>query len=254
MSAEPAKAASRPVEIDRLLRLQSRLDIILDLDERTGRADVRNSIVLDLTRTEVVAAQTDPPILKSAVGREVMATVIHRDFRTSETTRWGWNCRILGLDNDYRLSRQNSEAISTAAVILSAPAKNELHKTNIRQAYRLEPGGLGQMVEVAVSPASAPVRLVNFSAGGMMLITPAPPAFTVGQTLAFKLAFPEADDLDATTLTGRALVVRLEHQAGDKIAKVGLKFLDLNPDTSRGLQKVMHYFMLEEQRRRNRDL
>jgi len=252
MCPEPAKQ-NRPVDAGRLMRPQSRLDIILDLDELTGRADVRSSMILDITGEHVVAAQTDPPILKSAVGREVEATMVHHDLISYESSRWGWSGQILGLNNEYRLNPKDPNSVPAAVVFLSLPPKSGIKRTNIRQAYRLEVVGPGERADLKISPAPAPVSLLNFSAGGLMLSTPVPPAFNLGQELAFTLTFAGDADNDEASVTGQALVVRLEYEPGDRLARLGLKFQDLDAASTRILQKVIQRFMLEEQRRRNRD-
>lgn len=253
MCAEPAKL-NRPVDASRLLRPQSRLDIILDLDELTGRADVRSSMIMDITGEHVVAAQTDPPILKSAVGREVEATMVHHDLITYESSRWGWSGQILGLNNEYRLNPKDPNSVPTAVVFLSLPPKTGIRKTNIRQSYRLEVVGPGERASLKISPDPGQVSLLNFSAGGLMLATQVPPAFSLGQEVKFRLTFTGDADNNEASIAGQAVVVRLEYEPGDRLARLGLKFQDLDAVSTRILQKVIQRFMLEEQRRRNRDL
>ncbi|MDR1045264.1 MAG: PilZ domain-containing protein [Candidatus Adiutrix sp.] len=250
MCAANASRASRPVDPKRLLRPQTRLDIILNTDFMTGQSDVRSSMILDITPDYVVAAQSDPPILKSMVDRIVEATIVHHDFLTYQSTRWGWSSRLLNLNNDYRINPKDPQSVMVSAVYLSLPGPKGLQKSNVRQAYRLDAGSGGR-IKVEMSPA--PVSLLNFSAGGMMLATPAPPKYNLGHEVDYSLLFPADGSLDQTTIRGRAVVVRLEYEPGEAKAKLGLKFLDLSPETFRNLEKVINYYMLEEQRRRNRE-
>lgn len=253
MCPEPAKQ-NRPVDFGRLMRIQSRLDIILDIDDLIGRTDMRSSMILDITGEHVVAAQTDPPIMKSAVGREVEATMVHHDLIRYESSRWGWSGRILGLNNEYRLNPRDPNSVSAAVIFLSLPPKTGLKKTNIRQSYRLEVLGPGERAVLKISPAPASVVLLNFSAGGLMLSAPAPPAFSLGQGFKFWLSFAgDADNAEAS-VSGQAVVVRLEYEPGERLVYLGLKFQDMDAASTRVLHKVIQRFMLEEQRRRNRDL
>ena len=252
MSAANADRENKPIDPKRLLRPQTRLDIILNMDFMTGQADVRSSMILDVTTEYVVVAQSDPPILKSMVDRTVEATIVHHDFMTYRSSRWGWSSRILGLKNDYRMNPKDPQSAIVSVVYLSLPGPGALQKSNVRQAYRLDVGSSGR-IQFEMKPTPAPVTLLNFSAGGLMLATPAPPKYNLGFEADFTLVFPAEGPLSETSIRGRAVVVRLEYEPGEPKAKLGLKFLDMPPDTSRSLEKVINHYMLEEQRRRNRE-
>ena len=252
MTNFPPSKPTRPVPAARLLRPQTRIDLILEVDYFTGHTDVRNSIILDLTPQKVILAQTSPPILKSMIGREVEATIVHHNLITYEAIRWGWTAAIRGLDGHYKLDPDDPEAQPIHIVELSRPDRAELQKSNARQAYRLEASGR-EGIAVTIQPEIAPVWLINFSAGGLMLGTPPPPAYTLGQELAFQLTFPAEAPLPVNLIKGQATVVRQEFDRGDKSARLGLQFHELSQEGARALPKIINYYMLEEQRRRNRD-
>ncbi|MDR2947448.1 MAG: PilZ domain-containing protein [Candidatus Adiutrix sp.] len=251
MSTAPKKTA-RPVDPSRLLRVQNRLDLILSEDLVSGLADVRSSMILDLSDTAVTAAQTDPPILKSMTDRVIDASIVHHDLKTYEPSRWGWTCRILGQRNDYRLNPQDPDSFPVSVVFLSPPPPDGLTKANVRQAYRLDLSG--KDIALTISPAESPVKLVNFSTGGVMLESRAPHEFRLGQALNYVITFPPTDDFAETTLRGEAVVVRMEYDQQQRAAKLGLKFREVNVTSSRDIQKIINYYMLEEQRKRNRGL
>jgi len=246
------KTPGQSIDISRLLRPQNRLDLILSSDVITGQADVRSSMVLDISGDAVTAAQTDPPILKSMTDRVVEASVVHHNMLTYESSRWGWTSRILGLQNDYRLNPNDADSFPVSVVFLSPPPKGGLTKTNVRQAYRLDLAG--KDIEFSLNPSKAKVTLANFSTGGVMVETPAPPAFTLGQELTYSITFPAGADFPETTIDGQAAVVRMEYEPGNRTARLGLQFRDLKVNSARALQKIINSFMLEEQRKRNRDL
>lgn len=251
MSTDSRKKPDQAVDVSRLLRLQSRLDLIVSSDFITGEADVRGSMVLDITDEFVIAAQTDPPVLKSMSDRVIEASIVHHNPITYESTRWGWTSRILGIKNDYRLNPRDSGAIPVAVIFLSSPPKNGLRKANVRQAYRLDLSG--KNIKFELSPSPAEVSLINFSTGGVMIATPAPPAYSLGQELRYSITFHETDDFSETCLGGEAIVVRMEYEPEKRNARLGLKFRDMNVNSARALQKIINSYMLEEQRRRNRD-
>lgn len=243
----------RPVDPDRLLRPQTRIDLIFSMDLLTGQADVRGSMILDLTPQFAIIAQTDPPILKSMIDREIEASIVHHDLITYESSRWGWSSRILGLDNAYKLNPKDPAATPGAVAFIVLPAKGQIKKTNIRLAYRLDVGSKDS-IDLELNPCPARITLLNFSAGGLMVSTPAPSPFELGQEFRFSMTFPENSQLMRTTIKGRLLLVRMEHEPGSLTSKLGLKFQDLDVSTARILEKFINAYMLEEQRLRNRDL
>jgi c-di-GMP-binding flagellar brake protein YcgR len=75
----------------------------------------------------------------------------------------------------------------------------------------------------------------------------------MGMRLWFTLFFPNFKTAGGqTTINGEAEVVRISYAPGDQMAKLGLKFHELDINATRSLQKAINYYMLEEQRIRNR--
>ncbi|UQZ87765.1 hypothetical protein C4J81_00445 [Deltaproteobacteria bacterium Smac51] len=242
------------VSIDKVLRLQTRLDLIFDVDLINDFIDVRNAMVLDITDNKIIITQSDPPILKSMVGRSLEATFVSRDMVTSEVTRWGWRCQILDFMPKYRLHQDDPDSESMQALALSRPTVGGLTETNARMDYRLSIG-TDKKITIQTHPSFGRVSLLDFSAGGVLIAIPTPPQAKVGMRLWFTLFFPlPSSSGQQTTINGEAEVVRVTVNDGEHIAKVGLKFLDLDLNATRALQKAINFYMLEEQRNRNRNL
>jgi c-di-GMP-binding flagellar brake protein YcgR len=222
----------------------------LSENQFTGQIDVRGSVILDVSADQVIVAQTDPPILKSMTGREVEASLVHRNVASGDT-RWSWAAIIESQSHGYRLNPNDPNSSLVSVIFLSRPGKPVLEKRNIRQAYRFEVG-LRDGITVRLDPALAPVNLLNFSVGGMMLSTPIPPAYTFGQELGFELSFPDYVELPEKYIQGRASIVRLEFEPGDKFVQLGLKFQNLSRDGLKVMHRIINYYMLAEQRSRNR--
>jgi c-di-GMP-binding flagellar brake protein YcgR len=223
------------------------------MDFMTGQADVRSSMILDLTSDQVILAQTSPPLGRSQLGQKLEASIVYCDLVTREITRWGWTATVLDLDNKYRLhSYDESEDQLVPVIILDRPKQSDLSKSNVRQAYRLE-AGQSNGISVTIHPELSPISLVNFSAGGFMLSTPTPTSYTLGQELSFKMTFPAEADLPIRHLVGKAAIVRLELDPDEKTAHLGLKFHELDPEAQRALPKILQYYMLEEQRNRKEE-
>ena len=241
---------NKPVSVEKLLRLQTKLDIILSSDLWGGQSDVRGSIVVDMTPQMIAVAQTSPPILKSMTGKEIEATFVHRDLTTSEYRRWGWNSRILGLNNEYRPLGDKSGLPPVQAVLIALPAKGDLKSTNVRLDYRLTVRQ-NDGIAVQTKPTPQEAALLNFSAGGVMLETLGPPQVESGAKLHVNLTFPWPDEKSPTAISCRAEVVRINYQPGAPHTRLGLKFLEMNTETNRTLSKIINHYMLAEQRRRN---
>ncbi len=242
------------VSIDKVLRLQTRLDLIFDIDLINDFIDVRSSMVLDITDTKIIVSQSDPPVLKSMVGRSLEATFVSRDLVTSEVIRWGWHCQILEFMANYKLNQGAApELVTVQALSLSRPAAGALTETNARMDYRLSIG-TDKKISIQTHPSFGRVTLLDFSAGGGLIAIPNPPQAKVGMRLWFTLFFPlPSSSGQQTTINGEAEVVRVTVEDGDTQAKVGLKFMDLDLNATRSLQKAINYYMLEEQRNRNRN-
>jgi hypothetical protein len=225
---------------------------MLEVDNLTGQADIRSSVILDLPSDRVIAAQPNPPLGKSGLGRKLEASVVHYDLVTHEITRWGWTAPVLELDEKYKLHHDEPPAQLVSVIVLGRPGQSNLSKSNVRQAYRLEPGRDSGII-VAVNPEPAPVGLLNFSAGGLMLKTPTPSPYTLGQELTFKLTFPDEGELPVSHLEGKAFIVRLELNPDGKTISLGLKFQELGHEAQLALPKILQFYMLEEQRHRYQD-
>jgi hypothetical protein len=233
--------------IDKLLRPNTRIDLILDIDLINDRIDVRNGVVYDITPQQIIISQTDPLMTRSMVGREIQVTFVGREPISGEILRWGWNGKILKIDS-YQLNQ--NEVVQ--AVFLSCPSTGEISQTNARMDYRLTIVS-NDRISIQTHPSFGRVVLFDFSAGGVLIGIPAPPQATLGMRLWFTLFFPNFQAPGGqTTINGEAEVVRISYTPGDQMAKLGLKFHELDMVATRALQKAINYYMLEEQRIRNR--
>ncbi|MDR1297962.1 MAG: PilZ domain-containing protein [Deltaproteobacteria bacterium] len=233
--------------IDRLLRPNMRIDLILDIDLINDRIDVRNGVVYDITDQNVIISQTDPLMTRSLVGREIQVTFVGREPVSGEILRWGWTGKIMKIDNFKFNENENVQAI-----YLSTPAMGQINETNARMDYRLTIVS-NDHISIQTHPSFGRVVLFDFSAGGVLIGVPAPPQATLGMRLWFTLFFPNFQAQGGqTTINGEAEVVRIGYTPGDQMAKLGLKFHELDMNATRALQKAINYYMLEEQRLRNR--
>ena len=242
--------SSRAISVERLLRHHTRIDLLLAMDFMTGHADVRSSMILDLTPDQVIISQTSPSLGNSWLKQKLEASVVHFDLVTREVTRWGWVATVIDMNDRYKLHSEEGPAQFVPIIALGHPKQSDLVKSNVRQAYRLDVGLLDSNVTVDVNPELAPVSLMNFSAGGLMLSTTMPTSYTLGLELSFKVTFQTEADLPAKYFGGKAFIVRLEVDEDRMMANLGLKFKELSSEAQRALPKILQYYMLEEQRNR----
>ncbi len=246
MTTENSTTAS----FEQFVRPQTKLSLVFELDLLNSVIDMRNSNVLQLTENSVIISQTDPPILRSYIGRSLEITFVRRDPVTGNMARWGWFSEIEELISDYKVREDDTE--TTQVVSLTRPPDAVLKEANIRLDYRLSVGALTK-ISTQTHPSFGRINLLDFSAGGALIAVPAPPQAQVGMRLWFTLIFPPQLELGPqSNLNGEAEVVRVAYAEGDPAAKVGLKFCNLDLSAVRALQKAVNYYMLQEQRHRSR--
>lgn len=250
------KTKKTAIPFDRVVLPNSRVDLIVSSDLMTDRIDVRAVPVLDVNDSSVVVGQSEPPLLKSIVGRAVEATVIHHDVVSNDISRWGWSAEITEFTPEYRLSRQGEEPRTVQAFTLSVPAGRQLKHTNVRMSYRIE-HGRDRNITVQTRPSFGRASLLDFSAGGCRLGFPARGPAKEGMELWFAIFFPPDTPEDSpVTVNGEAEVVRVTYDDDDlafRRAKVGLRFTNLDISSARALQRKVNFYMLEEQRLHNKN-
>ena len=250
----------RPISVERILRPQTKIDIMVEVNNLTGQADIRSSMIMDMDPDRIIAAQTVPPLGKAHLQQNLEVSCVHLNRITSETVRWGWEATVLGLEKEYKLNPDDPRSQVVPIISLSRPDnQSKLTKSNVRQAYRLE-ASQSNGITLTVKPMPATVHLLNFSAGGFMFSAPAPSPYRLGQELSFKLTFPAETLLPVRSLSGWAVIVRRELSSGGKTSspwlkfeQLGAKFQNLDSESQLALPKILHYYMLEEQRRRRQD-
>ena len=241
----------KTIEAARLIRPQAKIDLVLEIDYLTSQADIRHSTILEHSPGEIIIAQTSPPIYKSLIGSKLEASIVHHT--AIQSTRWGWTATILHIDNDYILNPDSPDPVNEPALAISPPPRRaELIRSNVRQAYRLD-ADRRFGITLTVEPEVKSILLLNFSAGGMMLSTNKPAAFSLGQEIDFELAFPPQALIPLHTVKGKAAVMRMEISPhNNKQVSLGLKFSELNEGAQKALPKILNYYMLQEQRFRSR--
>lgn len=236
-------------KLESLLLHQTKIDLIFDVDLINDMIDVRNTKLLEIKDDKIIVSQTSPPVLKSLIRRTLEATFVRQDPTTSEIIRWGWRCQIKEILTDYKLRADDTEY--EPAFSLTLPVDGDPTETNARLDFRLNSENENHII-VQTHPSFGRVILLNFSAGGMLIGVPSPVQATEGTKLWFTLFFPDPTNPGhQNTINGEASVVRVLSFPSEPIARIGLKFLELDLNASRTLQKTINYYMLEAQRHRD---
>ena len=247
MAEQPPKIVAA---IDQLLRPGTKLELIFDVDLIRDFIDVRTSTVLDMADDHIIISQASPPVLKSMIGRSPEATFVRRDSVTGEIIRWGWRTKLEEIIENYKLHTHDAQTIT--ALVISSPAIGGLTETNARMDYRLSTTD-DRKISIQTHPSFGRVSLLDFSAGGVLIGIPRPPQAQVGMKLWFTLFFPVLGSAgQPTSINGEVEVMRVTEEEDEHLARVALRFLDLDLSSTRALQKAINYYMLEEQRGRGR--
>lgn len=129
--------------------------IVTDIDVMKERINARASVVHDVQESEIILAQTDPPILKSRLHKELTVTYLTKE--EGETVRYGFAAELVDL-MDYALSRENHA--KALVVRRTGPDK----PFNIRMSYRVRPTGHS---DISLSVLGTEVTIIDISLGGV---------------------------------------------------------------------------------------
>ena len=125
-----------------MIHPQRQVDLIVSVDFAKEKIDVRPTVIYDVDEFQkrVIIAQTNPPILKSMVGRNVEATFLTRVNPGEDPKRVGYKTKIMGLLPKYLLRQGGQEQ----ALAIGFPRKG-LEETSVRLHYRVFPSQNHQM-------------------------------------------------------------------------------------------------------------
>ncbi|MEW6265589.1 MAG: PilZ domain-containing protein [Thermodesulfobacteriota bacterium] len=228
----------------RFLRPQSKIDLILNLDLLQDVIEVRSSVIYELDPQRLIMAQTDPPILKSMIGREIEATFLAPGLENEKKLcRWGYSAALMDLIPDYRLHRDDQ--LDQQALVIGAPTPRTLYESNVRLAFRV-PVADKDGLSLKFRSHSGLVSILDLSVGGVLASLPGAPHISIGDHLWHTLIFP-----DQAFISGEAEVRRV-YAFGRPVKNtlIGLKFLRLDVDASRTLGRWVNRLMLQAQRLR----
>ncbi len=138
------------------LRPGSKADIVINIDYKKERIDVRRSLIYDLIEENITLAQTTPPVTAHYVDTNVVVTYLLRE--DNEHVRYGIEGTISEIIRDYRLT--SLEKVSAFIV----KRKGSPVRFNIRMHFRVRPG---LNSDLSLSIGGEKMTITDISIGGV---------------------------------------------------------------------------------------
>jgi hypothetical protein len=216
------------------LPVRGKLLLSIDPDATIDANDVRSSVLLDvLDNGEIVLAQTEPMILKSMVGSEVIISSTSRG--DSGPTRQGLRARITRIEK-LSLLFERQETV----VLLALIPPVQLISVSVRLGVRVELDGHSLLSFSAKNLELVPL---NISIGGVGFFVPKD-RLKVGDLLQITLNLPGQSAVVAVR------VVRVNH-SNNRLDYTGASFLEQEKEFSFGpkLRRALQSAIMAEQAR-----
>ncbi len=198
--------------------------ITVDMDPLRETIDIKNSIVHDIVDRKIVAAQTDPPLLKSYLNRTIYITYLEKE--AGKPVRYGFPAKVLEFIKDYRLT--SSEM--TQAIVLIQEAETEQY--NLRMFYRLEPPS-NSGLDIYIGGEK--VSIIDISIGGANFSHSRSRPLQTNETVKIVLG------IDGTETKIDARVLRVREPESDRLKKslelVSVYFLNMPGSTKNALSR-----------------
>ena len=220
---------------------RERVELVLKMDFDREEVDVRSTLVHDHDDGRLLLNQTDPPVLKSMIGRSVELTFAYFDREADQGKRLGYRTEILGLiPQDPSLPATETEYFIAVGPPAKAPKESSL-----RLHYRVAPMAQHNVSVIVQGVPAGAAAVVDMSVGGLLIS--APISTVLDQTKPIYLTL----NLDGTELTLMALVVRSFERSRTNRYYAGLKFLELAQPARQAIQAVVNQVMRDELKARS---
>ena len=164
--------------------------IVTDLDLMRETVGVRNSIIYDLEGTTVTFAQTDPPVPKSLLHKEIIVTYLVRE--KDGPVRYGFPAKVTKFIDHYKLN--SAQEVNAVAVSRRADPT----PYSIRMFFRVEPSGKSSL---RIEALQKEVNILDISLGGVRFSHEKTLALKTGGILALRVMI----DVAAYEVEGRVL-------------------------------------------------
>lgn len=191
------------------------INIIVSIDHMREVVDVKNSMVHDVEGKRIIAAQTDPPISRTNLGKELFVTFLEKG--RSGPARYGFIAKVVDFVKDYEL--KSSQKVQ--AVIMQQTG--DIEEYNLRMFYRLEPPS---ECGIEISMEGRRVHLLDISIGGAKFSHEKIHPFQPNETVKMLI------DVAGNKTQIEAMVLRVWEPESEKMRKTlayaSVQFLDID--------------------------
>ena len=132
------------------------VNLIADVDISKENTDVRNTLVYDIDGVNITLSQTNPPLTKYHIGKEITITYLNK--QNNGIWRNGFSGKVLNILKDYNLN--SSKKVQAITIVRESDYKT----CDLRMHYRVRPisnSGIGLYVE------DEKANLIDISVGGV---------------------------------------------------------------------------------------
>jgi hypothetical protein len=178
------------------------INIIVNIDHMRETVDVGNSIIHEMAGDRMIVAQTDPPISRTHLGKELFVTFLDRS--DGQPRRFGFPAIVVEFIKEFELS----SSLKVQALVLKKAGAFEEY--NLRMFYRLEPP---TDCGIRISVDGKGVNLIDISIGGAK--------FSHEKVFPFEIGAPVKLSLyvDDVPYTVEAKVLRVWQPDNERIRK-----------------------------------
>jgi len=173
-----------------------------------------HSTIHEVREDVLIVAQTDPPISRTRLGREVFVTFLDRTGE--KPRRMGFPAVIAGFITDYELNP------SVRAQALALGEAGDVEEYNLRMFFRLEPPGRSGLT---ISIHGKPVNLIDVSIGGARFSYERSDPLNVGADVTLTIA------MDTTPYAVKGRILRVWEPENERIRKTiamaSVQFVDM---------------------------
>jgi len=178
------------------------INIIVNINHMRETVDVGNSIIHEMAGDRMIVAQTDPPISRTHLGKELFVPFLDRS--DGQPRRFGFPAIVVEFIKEFELS----SLLKVQALVLKKAGAFEEY--NLRMFYRLEPP---TDCGIRISVDGKGVNLIDISIGGAK--------FSHEKVFPFEIGAPVKLSLyvDDVPYTVEAKVLRVWQPDNERIRK-----------------------------------
>lgn len=191
------------------------VSLSVNVDMLKETTDIRNAVIYDIIEKDIILSQTNPPIAKYMIGKNIDVTYVIKDIAGKK--RLGFSGKVLSIISNYNLSANQT----VPAVIVKR--ETGVKPFDLRMHYRVKPKSNSGL---DLYWAEEKVSLIDISVGGARFCHARTRMIEYGQKLELTLVI----DDESFNVPAKALKVWNQPSAGkiSDLEYVSIQFLSLD--------------------------